>query len=633
MTQPSLRVLLPVALACILLGVSALSFTLSLGERQKDLSASARAQMLTDAARLVRLADDPQGLGSTLLRAEIAQIAGRPEVDRVLVIDPDGLVLAGSRSAWQGRSVADLAPALDSGRLGRAVQGRLPDWQVRPGGDAMDALQSFGMPSQPGELRSFRRGLVYVAYDLRKQRAEATRAELLSRLPDAIGLLAVFLLMGWWIGRQVSRPLAQLDAAADRLRQGDWAVHIPQGGAREIRQLAQGLDALRQELAATWRAVPDLMFELDEHGRYLRVVASRSDLVVRDPMELIGRLVSDVLPPSAAAVVHLALSDAARQGAVWGRELALDVPAGQRWFEISVARKSVLGQRAPTFLLISRDITDRKHAEATLREVNEVLEQRVEGRTAELLAAKNDAERANRAKSEFLSRMSHELRTPLNAILGFGQLLELSVQDPKQCGQVRHILGAGRHLLDLINEILDLARVESGQMTVSMSPVGVSALVQECLELVRPLADAHGVRLVCDRLDDEVHVMADHTRLRQVLINLLSNGVKYNRHGGTLGLTWQSEGDEVVIRVSDTGEGLPPEALSRLFVPFERLDADARQIEGTGIGLALSKHLVTLMGGRIGAHSEPGQGSVFWVALACCQPTAAPQPLSSQAAC
>jgi len=105
---------------------------------------------------------------------------------------------------------------------------------------------------------------------------------------------------------------------------------------REIRQLAQGLDALRQELAATWRAVPDLMFELDEHGRYLRVVASRSDLVVRDPMELIGRLVSDVLPPSAAAVVHLALSDAARQGAVWGRELALDVPAGQRWFEISV---------------------------------------------------------------------------------------------------------------------------------------------------------------------------------------------------------------------------------------------------------------------------------------------------------
>lgn len=633
MRQPSLRVLLPVALACILLAVSAVSFSLSLRERQRELSDNARAQLLTDLGRLVRLADDPQGLGSTLLRAEIAQVAGRSEVDRVLVIDPDGLVMAASRSAWQGRSVADLVPALDSRRLGQAAQGRLPHVQVREGGDAMDAVQSFGMPSQQGELRSFRRGAVYLAYDLRTERAGAARAELLSRLPDAIGLLAVFLLMGWWLGRRVSRPLAQLDAAAISLRQGDWSVPIPQGGAREIQQLAQGLDALRQELAATWRAIPDLMFELDEQGRYLRVVAARPDLVVRDPDHLIGRSVDDVLPPSAAVVVHQALTEAAQHGAVWGRELALDVPAGQRWFEISMARKSVLGQRAPTFLLISRDITDRKLAEATLREVNEALEQRVQERTAELLAAKNDAERANRAKSDFLSRMSHELRTPLNAILGFGQLLELSVQDPKQGGQVRHILGAGRHLLDLINEILDLARVESGQMTVSMAPVSLPALVEECLELVRPLADAHGVRLLCDGLDEGAHVMADHTRLRQVLINLLSNGVKYNRPGGTLSLEWRIDADEAVIRVSDTGQGLTSEQLARLFVPFERLDADARRIEGTGIGLALSKHLVTLMGGRIGASSEPGQGSVFWVALKPCHPVPAPQALSSQAAC
>lgn len=633
MNRLPLRLLLPLALAIILLGVGALSFTLSLHERQRDLAEASRAALLTDVARLVRLADDVHGDTTTLLRAEIAQMAGRPEARQVLVLDADGRVMAGSRSAWQGRGVLEVVPELTMSRLSDAAQGRLPDWQARENGRVMDALQSFALPSDPAELRSFRRGLVYVAYDLGARRNEAVHAELLSRLPDAVGLVVVFLLMGWWLGRRVSQPLAQLDEASERLRQGDWSVAIPQGGAREIQQLAQGLDALREELAATWRAIPDLMFELDAQGRYLRVVASRTDLVVAAPEQLVGRAVADVLPAPAAEMVRRALIDADAQGAVWGRELVMSVPAGERWFEISVARKSVGGQPCPTFLVISRDVTDRKQAEATLRELNEALEQRVHARTAELLAAKNDAERANCAKSEFLSRMSHELRTPLNAILGFGQLLELSVEDAKQGGHVRHILGAGRHLLDLINEILDLARVESGQMTVTLAPVDLAALVRECLELVRPLADAHGVRLVHGGQGAGVHVMADQVRLRQVLINLLSNGVKYNRKGGALGLEWVEEEGAVRIRVSDTGPGLHPDQLARLFVPFERLDADTRQIEGTGIGLALSKHLVTLMGGQIGVSSEPGQGSVFWVSLRAAGRQAMASSLSSQEVC
>ena len=633
MNRLPLRLLLPLALAMILLGVGALSFTLSLHERQRDLADASRAALLTDVARLVRLADDAHGETTSLLRAEIAQMAGRPEARQVLVLDADGRVMAGNRSAWLGRSVLEVVPELTMPRLSDATQGRLPDWQSREDGRVMDALQSFALPSEPGELRSFRRGLVYVSYELGAPRSEAVQAELLSRLPDAVGLMVVFVLMGRWLSRRVSQPLAQLEEVSEHLRQGDWSVAIPQAGAREIQQLAQGLDALREELAATWRAIPDLMFELDAQGRYLRVVASRTDLVAAAPEQLVGRAIAEVLPAPAAEVMRQALVDADAQGAVWGRELVLPVPAGERWFEISVARKSVGGQAYPTFLVISRDVTDRKQAEATLRELNEALEQRVHARTAELLAAKNDAERANGAKSDFLSRMSHELRTPLNAILGFGQLLELSVEDPKQAGQVRHILGAGRHLLDLINEILDLARVESGQMSVSLAPVDLVALVRECLDLVRPLADAHGVRLVHGGQVAGVHVMADQVRLRQVLINLLSNGVKYNREGGALGLEWVADAGAVCIRVSDTGPGLHPDQLARLFVPFERLDADTRQIEGTGIGLALSKHLVTLMGGQIGASSEPGQGSVFWVSLPAAEQQAMAPVLSSQAAC
>lgn len=263
--------------------------------------------------------------------------------------------------------------------------------------------------------------------------------------------------------------------------------------------------------------------------------------------------------------------------------------------EVSV-RLARIGDE-PLFFAFVRDISTRKEAEAAL------------------MRARDEAELANQAKSEFLSRMSHELRTPLNAILGFGQLLQRANLGALQTDNVGEILHAGRHLLELINEVLDLARIESGKYMVSLQPVTLLPLIADCVGLIRPQAENRGIDLCESAQDCGVLLRADSTRLKQVLLNLLSNAVKYNRPRGSISVSCALLGDTVQIRISDTGAGLTVEQQARLFKPFERLDADSTAIEGTGIGLALSKRLVELMGGRIGVKSEPGVGSTFWLTL------------------
>jgi len=255
----------------------------------------------------------------------------------------------------------------------------------------------------------------------------------------------------------------------------------------------------------------------------------------------------------------------------------------------------------------ARDITERKRLDQVLQEKN-----------VELENAKSVAEKANLSKSEFLSSMSHELRSPLNAILGFAQLLESGSPQPtdNQKGSIDQILKAGWYLLELINEILDLALIESGRLSLSLEPMSLVDVMLECQAMIEPQAQKSGIRMSFPQFELPVFVHADRTRVKQVLINLLSNAIKYNRAQGTVDVTCNAISEKRVrISVKDTGEGLTPEKLAQLFQPFNRLGQEASSEQGTGIGLVMSKRLVELMGGEICVESTVGTGSVFWFEL------------------
>jgi PAS domain S-box-containing protein len=267
--------------------------------------------------------------------------------------------------------------------------------------------------------------------------------------------------------------------------------------------------------------------------------------------------------------------------------------------------------------LVVRKFDVHDEAGVLVRVIGSMMDVTERRRAEEERRAREAAEVANRAKNEFLSRMSHELRTPLNAILGFAQLLELEGLDAGQHESVGYILKAGQHLLNLINEVLDISRIESGRMTMTLESLQIMGVLQEGLDLIRPLAAQRGVQVDTDFSDVcEQQIVADAHRLKQVLLNLLANAVKYNHKGGSVTLSCEVHGDgRVRLSVRDTGPGIPMESISRLFTPFERLGAEQSGVEGIGLGLALSKRLAEAMGGSIGVESTVGQGSVFWVDL------------------
>ncbi|MGD0609575.1 MAG: ATP-binding protein [Streptosporangiaceae bacterium] len=237
-------------------------------------------------------------------------------------------------------------------------------------------------------------------------------------------------------------------------------------------------------------------------------------------------------------------------------------------------------------------------------------------RAAELATAMDTALRATKAKNAFLSCTSHELRTPLNSILGFTQLLELSDLSEEDSDSVRRILGAGRHLLLLINELIDFARIESGDLSLSLEPVLVSSVIEETSQLMAPIAAGRSIRIIQHCSHPALTVRADRQRLSQVLVNLISNAIKYNHRDGTVTISCQDEGTgQASIAVSDTGPGISPDNIERIFIAFERLGAEQTAVEGTGIGLPLARALTEAMNGQLTASSVPGQGSAFTVSL------------------
>jgi signal transduction histidine kinase/CheY-like chemotaxis protein len=269
---------------------------------------------------------------------------------------------------------------------------------------------------------------------------------------------------------------------------------------------------------------------------------------------------------------------------------------------------------------IQRQYLALADSEAGLKAQKEALEREIKERLQieeALRRSEEVAASASRAKSEFLSSMSHELRTPMNAILGFTQLLETEPDAPLTESQqrfVRQIMKAGSHLLALIDQVLDLARIEAGRLTLSVEPVSLSAVLDETLPMVQHLAAKTGIAPITVDVDD-FRVAADYGRLKQVLLNLLSNAIKYNRSGGSVAVSARASGEQVLIAVADTGKGIPAARLGELFKPFNRLGLESAAIEGTGIGLSVSKQLMEAMGGSIGVESGEGSGSTFWLLL------------------
>ncbi len=389
------------------------------------------------------------------------------------------------------------------------------------------------------------------------------------------------------------------------LHDGQGAPYAMAGIGSEItfrRAAEAALEQRERVLTTIFETSPDIITLLDRYSRAVRVSpAERAVLGTGFPDaipaegEMRERIHPDDLERLVASFGEL-MGGRARQVTVRYRTRHGD----SHWVDLDTRARSVLDGAGTVVgaVLVIRDVTAKIEAEGKLHEVIQ------------------SAEAASLAKSEFLSRMSHELRTPLNSVLGFAQLLQLDELPQSQGAAVEQILRAGRHLLDMIDEVLDIARSETGRLELVMEAVVVADVVADAVGIVQPLADRAGLTLG-DRPEDESQVVrADRQRLLQVLLNLLSNAVKYNLPGGRIDLRCAPAGPGWLrLTVTDTGPGIDPAGAAGVFEPFERLGADRRGIEGTGVGLALSHRLAEAMGGRLDFESVPGEGSSFFVEL------------------
>ena len=485
-------------------------------------------------------------------RAQLAALALDAITEMVSVIGEDGLYRL-VNAAW----------CHTFGRRAEEVLGRSPMdlFGMGPDHPRMRAVHECLRTGQPVHMRA-----PHQLAHLQGRLFEATYAP---HADDPAGVRCVVV---------VTRDVTEAQRQSDAVRQGAEAVQAAQATTRAL------LDGF-----------PGLISMLDHGLHYTFVNDAMLRMLDRPREAIVGQSVEEVLGPERGQVLRrqiLALPP--------DEALMYERQVGERTIHVTVARTTDRLTGAAVFHGFGIDITAMKRAELAL------------------IAARDTAEQANQAKSQFLSHMSHELRTPLNAILGFAQLLSEDPQLPAPArAQVGDILRGARHLLRLINDALDLGSVEAGRLPLEVGPVPLDPLVRQAVGLIEPLARERGValRVNTERMLERMTVQADATRLQQVLLNLLGNATKYTPRGGVVTLRVEARRGTARLAVTDTGPGLSPAQQQRLFTPFERVLPQMQHVEGSGIGLALSRRLMEAMGGDIGVISHLGQGSTFWLEL------------------
>jgi PAS domain S-box-containing protein len=420
----------------------------------------------------------------------------------------------------------------------------------------------------------------------------------------------------------------------------------------ERRRAEEALSSSEAELRTLIQAMTDIIIVGNSEGRYLKIVDTSPSLLYRPPNELLGKTLREVFPKDQANFFLNHIRQALNTQKSVNFEYSLPIGNKEIWFNATISPMS-----DDKFLMVARDITDRKRAEEELRAHRDHLEELVRERTAELTIAKDAAEEARRlaeaasqAKSAFLAQMSHELRTPLNAILGYAQILQRRPLEPEVIDALNTVQRSGKHLLTLVNDILDIARIEAGKMKLSPAPIHFPNFLDHIASIVRARAEAKGLAFAFEKLNAlPAGVQADETRLRQILLNLLDNAVKFTDEGQVtlrvsskkyeIGSKEREQPTEPLLptphsplptpysllptpysllrfEVQDTGIGIPPDQWERIFQPFEQVEDVSRPSKGTGLGLAISRQLVRLMGSELHVHSELGRGSTFWFEVA-----------------
>jgi two-component system sensor histidine kinase/response regulator len=643
----SIRYLLLGAVLLTMLGSVGVWLAIGLRDDARRIRSEAEQHARAELSRLVVLAEREAVSNLSVLEELVVLSTTDPRVKHALIFKPDARVLSSSLRSEKGRFAADLPEIEPAWFDGLRQSGQAQLLELNEGRQLVLA-QAFNWPAESSEMRGFGQGVVLLKLDLSPALTRLFRESVEQRLWQLVWLALTCLLLLLGLDRIVVRPLHQLGEATRALGAGDLTRQVQPTLAAELRDAGDAFNQMAASLAQSLRLLaanehrqrelfayaPDAMLTVTPEGLIESFNAAAGALFGYTEAQAVGQPLAMLMPAAyrAAHVQHMARF--ANESSL-GRPMSsgrvvegLHRDGRRLHLEVGIARISQ-GDRW-SFTAVAREVSARLNLESELERHRHHLEDLVAQRTLQLSEATRRAEAANASKSEFLANMSHEIRTPMNAVLGSTSLMQRDLSALQGLApeaslaqlvqRLHQIDQAGRHLLALLNDLLDLSKIDAGKLPLVVADFALQALAQDMLHLVQERASEQGVDLILDLEGAPAVLRGDGMRLGQILLNYLSNAVRFTHNGRVTlraRLLWQdSSTQRMRFEVEDQGIGLSPAQQARLFHVFEQADQDtAHHYGGTGLGLAIARRLAELMGGEVGVNSQVGKGSCFWVEL------------------